>query len=270
MDDDIRRKMQRAADELTQGDGTDAVTRASRVSAQRRGRMAVATFALVAIAAAGVVRMSTDGDPTGSLITPLASGQPSSGEIAVEPSTTANPNDPAVDTAPEPGEEASPKESPTARPTEEPRPSRAPTPSRCAGPTKPAASPDDVTVTIRTMKRSYAVGEPITIEIAVRNDGLTPIEYDHGAQEFELWATGEHGELWVYSNGLVFTQEMRRSTLAPGETQTRTAVWDQSTCAGPRAAPGAYSLFGYWNAWTRGTKGGWAAQQPTTLEITKA
>lgn len=265
MDDDIRNTMQRAAKDLTAGgDGTDAVRRAARTSAQRHARTTMATFTLVAIAAAGVVRISTNGEPAGTLINPAATGsvRPEDRRPSVGTSATFTATPPPST----PRQTPTPDRTPTAKPT----PMRSPSQNSCRV-AKGTTPPKGVTVTVAVAKHTYLTSEPITIDITVRNDGPTPVAYSRGSgQEFELWAIGEDGDMWAYSNGLVFTQEMRKETLAPGESRTRTAVWDQSTCAGPKVRPGAYSVMGSWKAsQSRTAGGGWMAD-PIALEITQA
>lgn len=262
MDDDIRRKMQDAARDLGgDGDPGPLIRRAVRVSAQRRARTTMATFALVAISAAGVVRLSSGGDPTGELINPSATGSISVPTLSPEPKPTTTP----TRRPPTPKETRSPSPYPTEKPTYTKRP----TPSECSAPTK-GIPPEGVSVTVSLTKTSFVYGEPIPIQITVRNDGSKPVTYQASGPDFGLWAIGRNGERWAYNSGLVYTAEMREETLAPGESRMRQAVWDQSLCDGRRANPGAYSILGSWRAWQRDSKtGGWMAN-PASLEITKA
>jgi hypothetical protein len=266
MDDDIRQRLTRAAGDLAEVDGADAekaVRRATRVGAQRRARATMATFTLVAISAAGVVRLSSTGAPTDGLINPAASG-----------SVRVSPLEPRETPLPERSSTPKPSPRPTAttrpEPSEHPTPIERPVPTKCAPPSKGEHPPRGVFVGVQVAKSSVIVGEPVTISITVRNDSNAPVAYMRSAKEFALWVVSDRGDLWVHGDNLVYTQEMRDEVLAPGESRTRTAVWDQSTCSGRSATPGAYSVMGSWSAMQRdSTSASWMAE-PTSLEITKA
>ncbi|MGH2584572.1 MAG: BsuPI-related putative proteinase inhibitor [Dehalococcoidia bacterium] len=91
-------------------------------------------------------------------------------------------------------------------------------------------------------RTAYATGEQISFEMALRNrSGQQQTLTFLGGQDFDIVVTGANGaEVWRWSTGRAFTQQLRNVTFGPGEERRFSATWDQRTDAGQQAPAGGY------------------------------
>lgn len=73
------------------------------------------------------------------------------------------------------------------------------------------------------------VNGDVTFAVTVRNDGDDPIDLEfRNGQTFDFAVFDDDGtERWRWSDGRMFTQALRSVTLAPGESESFEAVWEQ-------------------------------------------
>lgn len=92
-------------------------------------------------------------------------------------------------------------------------------------------------VSLKTDKKTYKAGDPITITLTVKNTRKAPLrlafssgqKYDFVVQRGKKDPRGE--TVWQWSRGKMFTQALTSFELAPGKTQTYTEKFDP---AGPQ------------------------------------
>jgi LPXTG-motif cell wall-anchored protein len=107
-----------------------------------------------------------------------------------------------------------------------------------------AQQPTDVKVTLATDKATYAPGEPVNLTLSVTNNGSQPADllFNNG-QEIDYFAMQNGQEVWRWSIGKFFTQNVHTVTLAPGETKTYEDQWLQIANGG-QAPDGQYEMSG--------------------------
>jgi hypothetical protein len=106
----------------------------------------------------------------------------------------------------------------------------------------PSPPPGAFSFTLSAQRFSYATGEVVPFEMVLRNVSTRPqtLTFRSG-QDFEIVVRNQEGqEIWRWSTGRIFTQQIREITFAPGEERRFGAVWDQVTDAGTPADPGLY------------------------------
>jgi hypothetical protein len=139
---------------------------------------------------------------------------------------------------------------------------REPTPEPCE-PWAATTPPSGITVELTMSSTDLAVGEPVTLQIEVRNGGSSTVRHERGAQEYDLWVTGSDGTLWVWSYNLdaVWPDVLVHEEFEPGESQSRTERWEQEVCGQqpPGALPaGTYVARGLWATMhADGSPAGW-------------
>jgi hypothetical protein len=95
---------------------------------------------------------------------------------------------------------------------------------------------------LSTAKPAYATGEQVTFEMALRNrSGQQQTLTFLGGQDFDIVVTDANAvEVWRWSTGRAFTQQLRNVTFAPGEERRFSATWDQRSDAGQQVPAGGY------------------------------
>ena len=133
----------------------------------------------------------------------------------------------------------------------------------CAQPTQAMPKPPGVEVTLTLSSRRVRRGEPLRLEVTVRNDGLVPIPYSHSGRTHDFWIRDEQGLVWLWSQGKVFTDQLEQDSLAPGESRSARTRWvSQCTEDGtdlqtklPR--PGRYVAQALWVSQAGDEDGAW-------------
>jgi len=95
---------------------------------------------------------------------------------------------------------------------------------------------------LSTAKPAYATGEQVTFEMVLRNrSGQQQMLTFLGGQDFDIVVTDANAvEVWRWSTGRAFTQQLRNVTFAPGEERRFSATWDQRSDAGQQVPAGGY------------------------------
>jgi hypothetical protein len=106
------------------------------------------------------------------------------------------------------------------------------------------ASADNLMQGVKCEKPGYSLGEKIVCQYSVRNEGCLPAVYSFpSAKQFDLWVTrGDDVELFRLSRNKVYAQVLTSFALAPGETKTFRAEWNQKDIKGSQVGPGAYTV----------------------------
>lgn len=102
------------------------------------------------------------------------------------------------------------------------------------------------------VQREFAPGEPITLELSVRNRTRTEavLEFPSGHQfDFAAVDPGQSPFVpdqirWLWSRGRAFTLARTEIRFAPEETKTFTVIWDQLDDARLPLDPGNYEARG--------------------------
>jgi hypothetical protein len=140
----------------------------------------------------------------------------------------------------------------------------------------PVQAPPGISVTLTLSTTVPRRGEPLRLELRVRNRGPRPVAYWRTGQEFDLWVEGPPGRVWLWSHSLAqrhppeaFQAYLAPTRLLPGQQHTRSQVWDQTPGASSAAAlpPGRYMARGVWLALDEtGRSQGWWSD-PVEFEI---
>lgn len=95
-------------------------------------------------------------------------------------------------------------------------------------------------------KEVYAAGEPLQMELLVRNPGPAAVTFQFtDSQRYDFAVYNERGTLvWYWSRDKVFAQVLGSLTLAPGEERRYRDRWDQQDVEGRRVSPGQYWVVG--------------------------
>lgn len=109
---------------------------------------------------------------------------------------------------------------------------------------KPPVSAPELVVTARATKAQFRVGEPVDLEIEVKNtlDKTQILKFNSG-QRFDFSATreGETTAVWSWAMNKRFLQSLRSKELVPGESLQFSAKWQG-------AMPGRYTINALINA----------------------
>lgn len=101
-------------------------------------------------------------------------------------------------------------------------------------------------VRVSTDRTLYALGETVTVTLAVTNptDERITVSIGSGLQYDFIVQDVPGAELWRWSRGRAFTQALTSLTLQARETRSFTERWDQRSNAGSLVAPGTYTVTG--------------------------
>jgi len=102
----------------------------------------------------------------------------------------------------------------------------------------------DLAQGVKCEKPGYGLGERVVIHYSIRNDGCSPLVYKFPTtKQFDVWITrGDSEELFRLSKNRLYAQVLTSICLAPGETKTFRAEWDQKDSKGNQVGPGTYTV----------------------------
>lgn len=107
---------------------------------------------------------------------------------------------------------------------------------------KPALS-----LTLRSDRAEYFLGQPVQLELTLTNLGRIPISVSVPTSQLYDFAVLRDGrEVWRWSAGRVFPMEVTEIVLAPGQTGSYKAAWDQRDAQGRSVVAGRYVAVGVW------------------------
>jgi hypothetical protein len=99
--------------------------------------------------------------------------------------------------------------------------------------------------TLTTSRGAYKSGQPVRMTFKVINTSGKRVTYNFGSgQRYDITATNAAGtQVWSWSHGKLFTQNLASVSIAPGKALVYHAVWNgyDSHRRGP-VAPGVYTL----------------------------
>lgn len=119
-----------------------------------------------------------------------------------------------------------------------------------------AAQTEDLYFTLRMDARDYARGQPIGLQLSVRNTSGHPVSMSFDTdQEFDFVVQRELNllfvriplEVWRYSGNKVARKQPHSLTIMPGEEKIFRAKWNQVDGSGRQVKPGRYVISGYVN-----------------------
>jgi LysM repeat protein len=107
---------------------------------------------------------------------------------------------------------------------------------------------DSLLYTIYTNKRTYALGENVSITLVKTNRSNRNITLRYNtAQRFDFVArrVATQEEIWRWSRGRFFAQRVADITLRPGQSQVFRVTWDQRNNQGRQIAAGNITIQGF-------------------------
>lgn len=119
-----------------------------------------------------------------------------------------------------------------------------------------AAQTEDLYFTLRMDARDYARGQPIGLQLSVRNTSGHPVSMSFDTdQEFDFVVQRELNllfvriplEVWRHSGDKVARKRPHTLTIMPGEEKIFRAKWNQVDGSGRQVKPGRYVISGYVN-----------------------
>ena len=118
--------------------------------------------------------------------------------------------------------------------------------TRAPGPPRPEDRPS-VSLTLRSDRTEYAVGQPVELVLELVNRGRAPVSMSAPTgQLYEFTITRDGAPVWRWSDGKLFTAQVTDVVLAPGQTGAYTVVWDGKGPDGRPVTPGRYLVTGVW------------------------
>lgn len=119
-----------------------------------------------------------------------------------------------------------------------------------------AAQTEDLYFALRMDARDYARGQPIGLQLSVRNTSGHPVSMSFDTdQEFDFVVQRELNllfvriplEVWRHSGNKVARKQPHSLTIMPGEEKIFRAKWNQVDGSGRQVKPGRYVISGYVN-----------------------
>lgn len=103
---------------------------------------------------------------------------------------------------------------------------------------------DPVQGHIATDKPRYQRGQSVHIRFSVVNTSKKAVTYNFpSGQKYEMTVKDAQGaEVWEWSKGQVFTQNLTAVTFLPGKTVVYTILWNGADQAGRKVKSGVYTL----------------------------
>lgn len=112
-----------------------------------------------------------------------------------------------------------------------------------------------VTQTFTVTPSQARVGQPVQVGIRLVNNGGTAVELTFpSSQQYDFWVTGADGEIWRWSDGMVFTQALTYQTIGGQSGSTFSESWTPTE-------PGTYVVHGMLTAQ------GYDREQTADLEV---
>lgn len=97
---------------------------------------------------------------------------------------------------------------------------------------------------IITDRAKYRPGQPVHISFVVTNTTNKPVVYNFSTgRQYDITLVDAKGRtVWQSSRGVMFTQQLTRLSLKPGQHKTYALVWNGHPFGNHRLAPGVYTL----------------------------
>jgi hypothetical protein len=106
-------------------------------------------------------------------------------------------------------------------------------------------NPPGLRAILLTDKTTYSSGEPVRIQLALKNEGKDPLAFGGGtSQRYDFVVRSEGKEIWRWSQGRLFAQMLISWKLPPGASVAYTAAWLQKDNGGKPVPPGRYQIEG--------------------------
>ncbi|MFN3285085.1 MAG: BsuPI-related putative proteinase inhibitor [bacterium] len=114
-----------------------------------------------------------------------------------------------------------------------------------AGPTA-RVERQGVELVLSVDKDAYALGEPVQMELVVRNPGPGAVTFQFGdSQRYDFVVQDDRGAVvWYWSRDKMFAQVLGTLTLLPGEERRFRERWDQRDLEGKAVPAGRYWIVG--------------------------
>jgi uncharacterized protein (DUF58 family) len=112
-----------------------------------------------------------------------------------------------------------------------------------AAPPRAERTAGDLRVELSTGSAAHAAGAPVQMNLRVSNLAASPVVLTaSSAQEYDFFVRQRGALIWQWSHDRAFAQVVREMTLAPGQTRSYSAAWDQRDLQGRRVEAGNYEV----------------------------
>jgi len=100
------------------------------------------------------------------------------------------------------------------------------------------------TGTLTTSRAAYKSGRPVRMTFKAVNTSGKSVTYNFGSgQRYDITAANAAGtQVWSWSQGKLFTQNLSSLSIAPGKALAYQAVWNGRDASGRPIPPGVYTL----------------------------
>jgi len=104
-----------------------------------------------------------------------------------------------------------------------------------------------VSLTLRSDRAEYTVGQPVELVLEMINRGRTPVSMSvPTSQLYDFTVRRDGTEIWRWSEGKLFATQVTDVVLGPGQTGLYKVVWDAKGRDGRPIGPGRYVATGVW------------------------
>ncbi len=112
-----------------------------------------------------------------------------------------------------------------------------------AAPPRAERTAGDIRVELSTGSAAHAPGAPVQMNLRTTNVTASPaVLTAFSAQEYDFFVRQRGALVWQWSHDKAFAQVVREMTLAPGQTRSYSAAWDQRDLQGRRVEAGTYEV----------------------------
>lgn len=105
--------------------------------------------------------------------------------------------------------------------------------------------PSSLQVSISTDQQTYIPGQSVHLTLTLTNPKDTDLTLSfRSSHQYDFMIKRRDQEVWRWSHGRMFAQVLTRLVLAPHETRTIRAVWDQKDRDGKPVPSDSYAVLG--------------------------
>ena len=111
-----------------------------------------------------------------------------------------------------------------------------------AAPPRAERTVGDLRVEMTVAKAAFQPGDPVAVTMRATNAGSETLALTSGGQQYDVIVRQRGALVWQWSHDKAFAQVIRTVRLAPQETLTYKATWDQRDLQGRLVEPGTYEI----------------------------
>lgn len=108
-----------------------------------------------------------------------------------------------------------------------------------------AETPSDLQISLSTDEQTYIPGQSVHLALTLTNPKDTDLTLSfRSSHQYDFMIKRRDQEVWRWSHGRMFAQVLTQLVLAPHETRTFRATWDQKDRDGKQVPSDSYEVLG--------------------------